>query len=409
MRKLVHLTLLAALALAPRVAYSQPSTIPNLATDASPADSDMIELRKSGETRDKKTTRGVLRGGLALSSRTISTTSPLTGGGDLSANRTFTLGTPSANTFLAGPTSGGPAAAAYRVLNINDFAAALITYAKIQDVSGSNKLLGRISGAGPMEEIGVGSGLAITAGNLVASGGSSGYDPNTHPSTCWGCEEFTGGTENLTWRSGNLGGNNARSLYLDHSFFEMNPDPGSRQNRVYWTDLPGSGDFQVTMRFSMQAGGTYNYMQVGLIFLDTGSEATPTLMRAMTTQSDGAILSGTIADYTSDIGCSGCNNAYTYVQGIQGGASQCVQARFTASTKKMRFYFATDCINWREPWQNGNSLMSEQTFTNQPPSVGYYVSSPTNGTLIQGPQILVDWVRIFNDGTHDAAPFPPGQ
>lgn len=51
---------------------------------------------------------------------TISTTSPLTGGGDLSANRTISFSNQSANTVLAGPTSGGAAAPSFRSLVSSD-------------------------------------------------------------------------------------------------------------------------------------------------------------------------------------------------------------------------------------------------------------------------------------------------
>lgn len=51
-----------------------------------------------------------------------------------------------------------------------------VTYAKIQDVSGASKLLGRgsLAGAGVTEEISIGSGLTLTGTTLSASGGGSG-------------------------------------------------------------------------------------------------------------------------------------------------------------------------------------------------------------------------------------------
>lgn len=49
-----------------------------------------------------------------------------------------------------------------------------VTYAKIQNVSAANILLGRkTSGAGSPEEIGLGSGLALSGGNLVVTSGAS--------------------------------------------------------------------------------------------------------------------------------------------------------------------------------------------------------------------------------------------
>ena len=50
-----------------------------------------------------------------------------------------------------------------------------VTYAKIQNVSTNNRLLGRsTAGAGVVEEITVGSGLSLSGGTLTASGGGSG-------------------------------------------------------------------------------------------------------------------------------------------------------------------------------------------------------------------------------------------
>lgn len=65
--------------------------IPDLTADASRADTDEYIVHKSGETRAKKQTGAVVRGGLTPTTRTISTTSPLSGGGDLSANRTLSI------------------------------------------------------------------------------------------------------------------------------------------------------------------------------------------------------------------------------------------------------------------------------------------------------------------------------
>lgn len=50
----------------------------------------------------------------------------------------------------------------------------VVTYAKMQDVSATSRLLGRASaGAGDVEEITIGSGLTLTGSTLSASGGSS--------------------------------------------------------------------------------------------------------------------------------------------------------------------------------------------------------------------------------------------
>ena len=56
----------------------------------------------------------------------------------------------------------------------------VVSYAKIQNVSTNNKLLGRsTTGAGVVEEITIGSGLTLSAGTLSASGGGGGYQIQT--------------------------------------------------------------------------------------------------------------------------------------------------------------------------------------------------------------------------------------
>ena len=75
--------------------------------------------------------------GFVATTRTISTTSPLSGGGDLSANRTIALANQSANQVLAGPTSGGAAAPAFRALVTADIPVRTIGIPFIIDGGGS--------------------------------------------------------------------------------------------------------------------------------------------------------------------------------------------------------------------------------------------------------------------------------
>lgn len=66
-------------------------------------------------------------------------------------------------------TAAGPGSAAATITN------KAVTYAKIQDVSGEGKILGRsTTGAGSVEEITLGSGLSLSGGVLTATGGGGG-------------------------------------------------------------------------------------------------------------------------------------------------------------------------------------------------------------------------------------------
>lgn len=89
-------------------------------------------------------------------------------GSPAGAGGTFaiTLGVQNANKFWAGPTTGADAAPTFRVLGIDDFPAATITYAKLQNMT-TARLLGRTTaGSGVIEELSVGAGLSLAAGVL---------------------------------------------------------------------------------------------------------------------------------------------------------------------------------------------------------------------------------------------------
>jgi hypothetical protein len=76
--------------------------------------------------------------------------SPVTTTGTL----TGTLATQTANTLFAGPTTGSAAAPTFRAMVAADVPDALITYAKIQNVSATSRALGRkTAGAGSVEEL----------------------------------------------------------------------------------------------------------------------------------------------------------------------------------------------------------------------------------------------------------------
>lgn len=70
-------------------AWGQSSTINNLALVSSPASSDRFVLQQSGSTRAVAQTRASLLASTVGTSRLVSTSAPLTGGGDMSANRTI--------------------------------------------------------------------------------------------------------------------------------------------------------------------------------------------------------------------------------------------------------------------------------------------------------------------------------
>ncbi len=142
-------------------------------------------------------------GGGVPTGRLISTTAPLSGGGDLSANRTLSLDDDgitdaklrnsaalsvigrSANSTgdpadIAAANDGEVLRRSGTALGFGTVATAgiaddAVTYAKLQNVSAASKLLGRgDSGAGDPQEITLGAGLTMTGTTLSASGSSGG-------------------------------------------------------------------------------------------------------------------------------------------------------------------------------------------------------------------------------------------
>ena len=141
----------------------------------SPADG--FSVFPPGATRLQRETRAGLLSG-ALTSFTFSAPSPLsctpTTALPGSPTITCTWSSLAQGQFLASPSSGSGALTP-RAITTADLAAALVTYAKIQNVSTNNRLLGRATaGAGSIEEIALGSGLTITSGTLNVASGAGG-------------------------------------------------------------------------------------------------------------------------------------------------------------------------------------------------------------------------------------------
>lgn len=141
-------------------------------------------LSLTNKTLDVSATAGlgtVTSVGLALPTSVFDISgSPVTTSGTL----TGTFDTQSANTFFAGPTSGGAATPAFRgPLVTADYGADSVTYAKIQNVSATDRILGRdTAGAGDIEELTVSGGLEFTGtgiqrsalvGDVTASAGTT--------------------------------------------------------------------------------------------------------------------------------------------------------------------------------------------------------------------------------------------
>lgn len=129
--------------------------------------------------------------GLSLPSIFSVSGSPVTTAGTL----TGSLATQTANTLFSGPSAGGAAAPTFRAMVTADVPDTIITYAKIQNVTTTSRVLGRISGgAGVVEE--------LTQANLYTLLGMSGAA--TRPAIFTGTNTLTTSPRFLWDNSNNL-------------------------------------------------------------------------------------------------------------------------------------------------------------------------------------------------------------
>lgn len=108
---------------------------------------------------------------------------------------------------------------------------AVVTYAKIQNISAANKILGRsTAGAGSIEELNIGSGLSLSGGTLSATGGG-GETSNT-----------TGGSGAIQYYNGATFGASTNLIFLGTSIFIGNSTSNSTygQQSLSLTDMTNS-------------------------------------------------------------------------------------------------------------------------------------------------------------------------
>jgi hypothetical protein len=325
--------------------------------------------------------RSVFDAVYAVVGRNINTTAPLAGGGSLAADRTLTVAaaTTSAVGVVELATDGEDAAD--KVVQGND---ARMDNARTPTVHASTHLA---AGSDPI--------LGTALGHIGAS-----YHPDRYPGAAAleaACsDEFTGGVESGTWRDGNTP---ARTLELDA--LKLSTTASEQQLRTRWATLPASGDFVVTARLSSiypttNAAG-------GLVILETGSEATPTLMSALMCYRN-ATSGCRIGVFTKTSYAS----AFTLVtEGDVGpammfGMPWYAQLRYVRSTKVLTYAISFDGVSF---W---TSTAWQRTLGADPISLGapFLDSNTSSGALTR--LIYARWVRTHVSGAGIAAPYPPG-
>lgn len=162
--------------------------ISELPAASSVADADQFETNQSGTSR--RATAAQIRAGLAPTTRTITAGTGLTGGGDLSANRTLSLSTPVA---VANGGTGGTDAATARS-GIGAAASGAVTGSGL--TMATARMLGRTTAStGAVEEISVSARFTLTAGSLeLAQQGATNGQVLAWNGTAWAPASASGAT-----------------------------------------------------------------------------------------------------------------------------------------------------------------------------------------------------------------------
>jgi len=93
--------------------------------------------------------------------------------GDVIIANDITSMAQTANSILAGPVSGAAAVPSFRAMVAADLPNSIVSYAKIQNITGLRLLGNTNASAGVAGEISIGTGLSLSAGVLSATGGGS--------------------------------------------------------------------------------------------------------------------------------------------------------------------------------------------------------------------------------------------
>lgn len=238
----------------------------------------------------------------------------------------------------------------------------------------------------------VGHVLQVLAGPTVGFGSvataTGKYNPDTTPlSGTWGDEEFTGGAEQLTWRWGNQGS----STITFHNDVATLFTPNSTTNhRVRWT-TPPTGSFSFATKLWRHA--TVPSSTSGVVVLETGSEATPTLfsgyfIQAKATSTWGNISAYTRTSYTSAY-TSGSND--DTAAGGYYGMSHYFLTTYDSATKVLRHFFSYDGYGF----QSRTSSPYKRTLGADPISIGFFVDA-NNNTATSGHLVGCQFFRIWD-------------
>jgi hypothetical protein len=177
------------------------------------------------------------------------------------------------------------------------------------------------------------------------------------------------------------------------------PADATANLRCRWVAAPASGDYVATVYLTPRVpnNATTTGPSVMLSFLDTGSIATPTLIRNIKLFWRGTNTTAVAYDERTSYTAASTNATVVEIGQAARLQPVCLQARFTNSTKSMVFAFAPDCATWE--------TVATKTFTNVPADLAVCGSAEASSLASQ---VREWWMRVRTDATGIASPYPTG-
>lgn len=276
------------------------------------------------------------------------------------------------NLFLAGPTSGGPSTPTFRGIAVSDIADALITYAKIQDVSAASRLLGRGSaaGAGDVQEITLGSNLTMSGTTLSATatttgGGGGGLDPQSslYPPFTPGAndDEFDNGSF-TGWTAVNSGSNTPTVTETNHVASLSLPGGHAAAELAAYvkTATPSVGDYvECVVR---GAGLAQNFNVAGVLMADGSTYGAGQQAVFHYSPAEEKYVLSDFSGYNTQDVFNGFNAA-----SIAAAADTYLRLKYSAANT-FRGFVSPDGVSWID-------VTGPISITLSPTVIGFYVST----------------------------------
>jgi hypothetical protein len=237
-----------------------------------------------------------------------------------------------------------------------------------------------------------------------SGGGSSEYDPDTHPTACDSgtslCDEFAAGFEE-TWQAFNTVSGATFTQELGTAVLRLaTPSATSKFIGWYLPDITTGVDFTFTAKFAFNF--TSNNNQAGLIVQVSGTVAAPTKLEVIRLLSSGNSIDTLVSNDYAFAGFSGHGATSlppSFAPSVLPANWSWQQYRYVAATKVLTGAYSTNGYDWV-------TLAAPQTLTVHPVRVGIWIlDNSTTGT----PSTRWALARFRTDATGAAAPYPPGE